>query len=144
MTELRERGTGHPKGLLGNVGSGLEFRDSVEMARLARPGRLRSDRRIGKGEDFGLVGELQAHMLVNVPRTGVVDVFGEVTGAFDGAEAKGGGGEALGGSEFGKGVEEGGGEGAEHEEEVEVGEDVMEVPYALDFGRDYRGVLFKG
>ena len=41
------------------------------------------------------------------------------------------------------GAEEGG-EGAEHEEEVKVGEDVMEVPCALDFGHDYRGVLLVG
>ena len=50
-------------------------------------------------------------MFVDVPGAGVVDVkvFCEVAGALDGAEAEGGGGEALGGSEFGKGVEEGGG-----------------------------------
>ena len=56
----------------------------------------------------------------------------------------------------GEGVEEGGGgpigglaviaqergEGAEHEEEIKVEEDVMDVPGALDFGRDYCGVLF--
>lgn len=130
----------------------------MEIARLAWPGRLRSDRRVDKGKDFGFVEPLQAHVLVDVPGAGVVDVFGEVAGAFDGAEAEGGGGEALGGSEFGKGVEEGGGgavgglavvaeeggERAEHEEEVEVGEDVMEVPCALDFGRDYCGVLLVG
>ena len=67
-------------------------------------------------------------------------------------------GRPCGSSEFGKGVEEGGGgavggpgmiaeeggEGAEYEEEVGVGEDVMEVPCALDFGGDSCGVLFKG
>ncbi len=87
-----------------------------------------------------------------------VHVLGEVAGAPDGAEAEGGGGEALGRAVLGKGVEEGGGgavgglavvaeeggEGAEHEEEVEVGEEVVEVPGALDFGRDYGGVLFVG
>ncbi len=94
-------------------------------------------------------------MLVDVPGAGV-HVLGEVAGASDGAEAEGGGGETLGCAVFGKGVEEGGGgavgglavvaeeggEGAEHEEEVEVGEEVVEVPGALDFGRDDGGVLF--
>ena len=95
MTELREFGIEHPKGLLGNVGSGLESRDPVEMARLAGAGRLRADRRFDKGEDFGFVEPLQAHVLVDVPRVGVIDVFSKVASAFDGAEAKGGGGEAA-------------------------------------------------
>ena len=96
-------------------------------------------------------------MLVHVPRAGV-EVLGKVASASDGAEAEGGGGQALRGSVFGEGVEEGGGcpvgglamvaeeggEGAEHEEEIEVGEEVMEVPGAQDFGLDDSGVLFVG
>ena len=113
------------------------------IASLARPGRLRANRRVDKGKDFGLVEPLQAHVLVDVPRAGV-EVLGKVARASDGAEAEGGRGQALGGSVFGEGVEEGGGgavgglavvaeergERAEHEEEVEVGEEVMEVPGA--------------
>ena len=128
------------------------------MARLAVPSRLRADRRVDESKNFDFVEPLQAHVLVHVPRAGVIDVCGEVAYASDGAEAEGGGGEALGGSEIGKSVEEGGGgavgglavvaeeggEGAEHEEEVEVGEDVVEVPGALDLGRDHCGVLFVG
>ena len=105
------------------------------IASLARPGRLRANRRVDKRKDFGLVEPLQAHVLVDVPRAGV-EVLGKVAGASAGAEAAGGRGQALGGPVFGEGVEEGGsgaigglavvaeerGEGAEHEEEVEVGE----------------------
>lgn len=129
----------------------------VVVARLARPRRLRADRRADVREDLGLVEPLQAHVLVDVPRAGV-DVLGEVAGAPDGAEAEGGGRETLGRSVFREGVEEGrggavgglavvaeeGGEGAEHEEEVEVGEVVVQVPGALDLGRDDCGVLFVG
>lgn len=96
-------------------------------------------------------------MLVDVPRAGV-DVLGKVAGASDCAKAEGGGGQAQGGSIFGEGVEEGRGgavggltvvaeegrERAEHEEEVEVREVVMQVPGALDLGRDDCGVLFVG
>ena len=96
-------------------------------------------------------------MLIDVPRAGI-NIFGKIAGASDGAEAEGGGWEALGGSVFGEGVEEGGGgavcgltvvteeggEGAEHEEEVEVGEEVMQIPSPLDLGRNYCGVLFVG
>ena len=113
------------------------------IASPARPCRLCADRRVDKGKDFGLVKPLQTHVLVDVPRPGV-EVLGKIAGPSDGAEAEGGGGQALGGSVFGKGIEEGGGgavgglavvaeeggEGAEHEEEVEVGEEVMEVPGA--------------
>lgn len=127
------------------------------VARLARPRRLRPDRRADVREDLGLVEPLQAHVLVDVPRAGA-DIFGEVAGASNSAEAESGGGEALGGSVLGEGVEEGrggavggltvvaeeGGERAEHEEEVEVGEGVMQVPGALDLGRDHCGVLFVG
>ena len=102
------------------------------VARLARSSRLRTNGRVDESEDLDLVEPLQTHVLVDVPGAGV-DVFGEVAGASDGAEAKSGGREALGGSVLGEGVEEGGGgavgrlsmvaekggEGAEHEEEVE-------------------------
>ena len=123
------------------IGSRLESSDPMMVASLARPGRLRANRRVDKGKDFGLVEPLQAHVLVDVPRAGV-EILGKVAGASDRAEAERGGGQALRGSVFGEGVEEGGGgavrglavvaeeggEGAEHEEEVEVGEEVMEVP----------------
>lgn len=127
------------------------------ITRIAWPRRLRADRRADVREDVGLVEPLQAHVLVDVPGAGL-DVLCEVAGSLDGAEADGGGGEALRGSVFGEGVEESrggavgglavvaeeGGEGAEHEEEVEIGEIVMQVPGALDLGRDDGGVLFVG
>ena len=125
------------------IGSRLQSRNPMMIASLARPGRLRANCGVDKGKDFGLVQPLQAHVLVDVPRAGV-EVLGKVAGASDGAQAEGGGRQALGGSVFGEGVEEGGGgavgglavvaeeggEGAEHEEEVEVGEEVMKVPGA--------------
>ena len=127
------------------------------VAILAWASRLRPNRRVDEREDVDLVEPLQTHVLIDVPRASV-DVFSKVTGASDGAEAEGGGGEALGYSVLGEGVEEGrggavgglavvakeGGEGAEHEEEVKVEEDVVKVPGALDLGRDYCSVLFVG
>lgn len=152
---------GHPKGFLRGVGSGTEARDPVEVAarlpRAAAGRRLRADGGGDESEDLALVEPAQAHVLIDVPGAGG-DVCCEVAGAADGAEAEGGGGEALGGAELGEGVEEGGGgavgglavvaeeggEGAEQEEEVEVGEGAVDVPGAGDFGRDDRGVLFVG
>ena len=113
------------------------------IASLARPGCLRANRRVDKRKDVGLVEPVQAHVVVDVP-CGGVEVLSKVAGASDGAETEGGSGQALGGPVFGEGVEESGGgtvgglavvaeeggEGAEHEEEVEVGEEVMEVPGA--------------
>ena len=118
---------------------------------------LGPDGRSDKGEDLSLVEPLEAQMLIDMP-SAIIGRVGEVSCASDGAEAEGGGGEALGGAEFGECVEEGGGgavgglavvaeeggDGAEHEEEVEMREGVVEVPGALDFGRDDGGVLFVG
>ena len=127
------------------------------IAPLTRLSSLRTDRGVDEGKDLDLIEPLQTQVLVDMPGAGV-DVFGKVAGAPDRTKADGGGGEALGDAVFGEGVEEGGGgavgglavvaeeggEGTEHEEEVEVGEDVVEVPGALNFGRNYCGVLFVG
>lgn len=124
----------------------------------AAGGGLGSDGGGDEREDFVLVEPLQPHVLVDVPGAGFEVVLGEVAGAADGAEAEGRGGQALRVPVFGEGVEEGGcgavgrlpvvaedgGYGAEHEEEVEVGEEVVQVPGAGDFGRDHFDVFFIG
>ena len=133
-------------------------------AALVVPGRLRSSGGLGtdgggdESEDFVLVEPGQAHVGIDVPGAGLVVVLGEVAGPADGAEAEGGGGQAPRDAVFGEGVEEGGrgavgglavvseegGQGAEHEEEVQVGEEVVEVPGAGDFGSDHLGVFLVG
>lgn len=135
----------------------MQSRDPLVIARLAGSCGLRPDRRGNEGEDFVLVEPLHAHVLVDVPGA-VQDIFGEVAGAADGAEAEGRGGQVLGDAVFGEGVEEGGGgavgglavvpedggERAEHEEEVEISEAVVEVPGTFNLGRDHFGVFFVG
>ena len=157
LTEEREFGIGHPKRFIRDVRSGRESRDPMMIGPFAWVRSLRPDGRTDEGEDLGLVEPLETQVLVDVP-SAVVGSVGEVAGTFDGTEAEGGGGKALGGAVFGEGVEEGGGgaigglsvvteeggDGAEHEEEVEIREDVVEIPGALDLGRDDGGVLFVG
>ena len=87
---------------------GPQSRDPLVVARFAWPGGLRSDRRGNVGEDFILVEPLQAHVLIDVPGAGV-EIFGEIAGAPNRAEAKGRGGQVLGDAVLGEGVEEGGG-----------------------------------
>ena len=158
----------HPEGLGfggGGVVAGAQARDplvavvaivTAAVGRLA--GGLGADGGGDEGEDFVLVEPLQPHVLVDVPGAGFEVVLGEVAGAADGAEAEGRGGQTLREAVFGEGVEEGGGgavgglaviaedrgDGAEHEEEVEVGEEVVQVPGAGDFGGDHFGVFFVG
>ena len=163
-TEVGEFGVGHPEGLLGDVGSGLESCDPVMMmttpfANVAGLGfrrrHLRADGGVDEGKDLGLVEPLEAHVLVDVPGAGI-DVLGEVASPAHRTETEGGGGQALGDPVLSESVEEGRGgavsrlpviakergQGAEHEEEVEVGEDVVEVPGAFDLWRDHCSILF--
>lgn len=157
--EAGELRIAHPEGFGVEVGAGAEARDPLVVApRVGGPGSLGADGGGHEGEELVVVEPVQAHVLVDVAGAGGGVDLGEVAGAADGAEAEGGGGEGVGGAVVGEGGEEGGGgavgglaviaedggDGAEEEEEVEVGEGVVEVPGAVDFGLDYFGVVFVG
>ena len=121
---------------------------------------LRFNGRFDKRADFILFEPLNANMPIDMSSAafGVVISLCKVASAADGAEVEGCGGEVVGDAILGKGVEksgsgaveglavvaEDGGEGAEEEEEGEVGEGVVEIPGAGDFWGEDGGVVGVG
>lgn len=148
MAQTREFGIAEPERLVFEIGAGTQAGDPFVIACWRRS--LRFDRRLHKRADFIFFEPLDANVPIDMAGAafGVVVVLREVAGAADGAEVEGCGGEGVGDAVLGEGVEEGGGgaveglavvaedggEGAEQEEKIEVGEGEVQVPGAGDFG----------
>ena len=155
VAKTREFGIAEPERFVFEIGAGTQTRDPFMIASWLRG--LRFNRRFDKRADFILFEPLNANMPIDMPGAafGIVVVLREVASAADGAEIEGCGGEVVGDAVLGEGVEEGGGgavegltvvaedggDGAEEEEEGEVGEGVVQVPGAGDFWSEDGGVV---
>ena len=158
VAETREFGIAEPERFVFEIGAGAQTRDPFVIASWLRG--LRFNGRFDKRAYFIFFEPLDANVPIDVSSAafGVVVGLCKVTCAADGAEVEGCGGEVVGDAVLGEGVEEGGGgaveglavvaedggQGAEEEEEGEVGEGVVEIPGAGDFGGEDGGVVGVG
>ena len=158
VAETREFGIAEPERFVFEIGAGAQTCDPFMVASWFCG--LRFNRRFDERADFIFFEPLNANMPIDMSSAafGVVISLCKVACAADGAEVEGCGGQVVGDAVLGKGVEESGGgavegltvvaedggEGAEEEEEGEVGKGVVQVPGAGDFWGEDGGVVGVG